>query len=111
MSGYFIEIFNASTGVEYFVNPTFSVLAGFSTDVSAVPDLTGAGTSHVAADGNFVNAVELLGSMDISPDGQVTATWQQHHDAPSELVIIDAKGTKRVVLTASAPGQVRFLER
>ena len=86
-----------------------SMSTGYGHFVHGRQFVTSAGASQLAADGNYVNAVELLGSMDISPDGQVTATWLQHRDAPSELVVIDAKGTPRVVLTASAPGQVRFL--
>ena len=88
-----------------------SMSTGYGHFVNGRQFVTSAGASHVAADGNFVNAVELLGSMDISPDGQVTTTWQQHRDAPSELMVIDAKGTRHVVLTASTPGQVRFLQR
>ncbi len=42
-----LGVVNAAVGAEYFMKPSFSALAGLSTDVSAVPDLaaTNAGTS------------------------------------------------------------------
>ena len=86
-----------------------SMSSGYGHFVHGRQFVTRVGTSHLAVDGNSVNAIELMGSLDISPDGQVTATWLEHRDAPAELVVIDGKGTARVVLTASAPGQVRFL--
>lgn len=83
-----------------------SMTTGYGHFVSARQFITASGTQPLLTTSHFVSADSLDGTVDVSPDGQLAATWETEG-----LVLIDTKGTRRPVLGAAAPGQVRFLSQ
>ena len=81
-----------------------SMTTGYGHFVNARQFVTLTGTQPLVTDSHFVSADSLEGTVDVSPDGQLAATWET-----GGVVLIDANGTRRTVLSATAPGELRFL--
>lgn len=79
--------------------------AGFGRFVNGMQFVTEKSAQHVGTTGHFLTPAFLRSSVDVSPDGQRAATWEN-----DDLVLIDASGEKRVLLTSSEPGEVHFID-
>lgn len=84
------------------------VSTGYGHFVSGIQFVTSTGVQQLKTEGHFVLPRFLADSIDVSPDGEHAATWEVRTEGPAELLLIGANGIKRVLLTSSEPGQVRF---